>query len=99
MLKIQWSSYAKEEYAQILKYIESEYGLDSALKFMDSTDKILDTIALFPGTFPISEFEQIRKATISKQTSLFYRIKTNNVDLLHFWDNRQSEENLKDLFD
>lgn len=37
-LPIIWSPASRDEYAHLLAYLEREYGLESALRFMDKTD-------------------------------------------------------------
>ncbi|MEN0047751.1 MAG: type II toxin-antitoxin system RelE/ParE family toxin [Bacteroidota bacterium] len=89
-MNIVWSPASKDEYAELLSYIESELGLEAALKFLDKTEMVIKTIETFPLSFPTSEVKpEIRKAVITKQTSLLYRIHKNNIQLLHFWDNRR----------
>jgi len=35
------------------------------------------------------------KCVVLKQVSLFYRVKTNSIELLVFWDNRQEPSKLR----
>jgi plasmid stabilization system protein ParE len=87
---IVWSPIAKDEYAQLLIYIESNFGVEAALEMLDRTNSIIDAISTFPNSFPASETKpSIRKAVITKQTSLLYRVGNNQIQLLHFWDNRR----------
>ncbi|MEM8525685.1 MAG: type II toxin-antitoxin system RelE/ParE family toxin [Bacteroidota bacterium] len=89
-MNVIWSPTSKDEYAELLGYIELEFGLEAALKFLDKTEAIIETIETFPSSFPASEVKpEIRKAVITKQTSLLYRIQKDNIQLLHFWDNRR----------
>jgi len=39
----------------------------------------------------------IRKAVISPQTALLYRILETQIQLLYFWDNRQDPERFESL--
>lgn len=92
-LPIKWSPATKDEFADLLNYVETSFGLDAALKLLDTTEKVLDGIAEHPMMFPASQkAPSIRKAIISKQTSLFYRIAANEIQLLHFWDNRRNPD-------
>lgn len=87
---ILWSPSAKEEYAELLSYVEAIFGLEAALTLLDKTDMIIEAIATFPESFPASPSRPtIRKAVITKQTSLLYRIEGDQVELIHFWDNRR----------
>ena len=91
---ISWSELAKEKYAETLQYIESEYGLEAALKFMDATDNVLASISMFPKIFSLTDYKNLRRAVITKQTSLYYLVLDDEVELVIFWDNRQSGEGL-----
>ena len=95
-LPIKWSPASKDEFAELLEYVEAQFGLDAALNFLDKTDKVLDGISEHPAMFPASEKSpSVRKAIITKQTSLLYRISAFEIQLLHFWDNRKNPETLK----
>jgi plasmid stabilization system protein ParE len=88
--KLVWSPNAKEEYAQLLKYIEQWYGTNAALHFLEQVDKIIGSIEIFPYAFPTShKVPNFRKAVITKQASIFYKINNKTIEILHFWDNRQ----------
>ncbi len=92
---IKWSPVTKDEFADLLNYVETQFGLDAALKLLDKTEMVLEDISEQPAMYPASEkFPSIRKAVITKQTSLFYRITGVEIQLLHFWDNRRSPESL-----
>ncbi|MCF8247236.1 MAG: type II toxin-antitoxin system RelE/ParE family toxin [Saprospiraceae bacterium] len=97
-LPIIWSPASKDEFAELLQYVEVNFGLDATLKLLETTDKVLEGISEHPALFPASnKVPSIRKAVITKQTSLFYRITINHVQLLHFWDNRRNPDDLKFL--
>jgi plasmid stabilization system protein ParE len=95
-LPIKWSPASKDGFAVLLDYVETHFGLDAALKLLDKTDTVLDGIAEHPELFPASKKSpHIRKAVLTKQTSLLYRIETHEIQLLHFWDNRRDPEALE----
>ncbi|MCB9302901.1 MAG: type II toxin-antitoxin system RelE/ParE family toxin [Lewinellaceae bacterium] len=97
-LPIIWAPSAKDEYAALLEYVEGNFGLDAALELLDTTEKLLEGIAAFPGMFPASEKRKdIRKAVVSRQTSLLYRIFQDQIQILHVWDNRQDPDKLEFL--
>ncbi len=95
-LAIIWSPTAKQEFSNLLEYVESAFGLDAAVKVLDQTDLVLNGIAAFPEMFPKSTFKNVRKASISKHTSLIYRVTSSEVHLLYFWDNRMNPDWLEE---
>jgi len=65
---------------------------------LDKTDAVIDGIAIFPTMFPASkQRKDVRKAVITKHLSIYYRFNKTTVQLLHFWDSRQSPEKLGDI--
>ncbi len=97
-LKVIWSPASKEEYAITLGFVEDNFGIDAALKFLDKTDAIIEGIAIFPTMFPTSKLRKdVRKAVITKHTAVYYRFNETEVQLLHFWDNRQNPASLTDI--
>jgi plasmid stabilization system protein ParE len=91
--RIVWSDYAKEDYAQILNFLQDNFGVNTALVFLDKTEKIVEQIEIFPLSFPLSEQNpRLHKAVINKNTSLLYRIRQDEIELLFFWDNRMKEQ-------
>lgn len=74
-LPVIWSPASKDEYADLLAYVESNFGLDSALNLLDKTERIIENISEYPESFPASEKSpSIRKAVVTKQTSLFLEL-------------------------
>ena len=89
--KLKWTPIAKEDYASVLLFIEANYGRDKALIFLEKTENILLRILKFPRIYPISnKRKKIRKAIISKQSSLYYTIDDYEIWIIEFIDNRQN---------
>ena len=93
-LPVIWSPEAQDDYADLLAYVEAHFGLDAALKVLDKTDLVVQQIAIYPKLFPATGDQEIRKAVISKHTSLLYIVESQQIQLLHFWDNRQDPEKM-----
>jgi len=95
---IAWSPDSKLEYAQILEYLQEKWNPRVVTNFMDDTDDVIEGLKLNPRIYPRLEVNQsLRKAFISKHTSLIYRIENQEIQLLHFWNNSQNPERLKRL--
>ena len=57
---------------------------------MSKAEKVILLIAENPFMYKVTTIDKtVRIALISKQTSLFYQVKDESIDLLFFWDNRQ----------
>lgn len=50
---------------------------------------MIDSIALQPYVFQATQIEGVRKAVITKQTSVVYKVNSDFIEILFFWDNRQ----------
>jgi len=89
-MKVVWSENAEITFDLIVVYIESEFGIISAKKFITKVDSVIHSISNQPYIYKSSSFNnKLRKATISKQCSLFYEINKETIQLSYFWDNRQ----------
>ena len=88
-IEIRWTEEAEFTFDHIISFIDDHWGVKSADKFIGKTKKILKSISNYPLLFPESGIENIRKAVITKQTSVFYEVFPDKIVLMFFWDNRQ----------
>lgn len=88
-LAIAWTDEAQETFNHTVNQIESKWGEVSAGDFVRSTHKTITIISTQPYLFSASLTSNIRKAVISKQTSMFYEVHSTHITILFFWDNRQ----------
>ena len=92
---IKWLPEAELTYALILKYLEENWTSKEVMNFVDRTDKVIESIAERPKLYIYSKKKGAFRAVVTKQTSLFYRIKSDEIELLIFWDNRQDPAKLR----
>lgn len=89
-MKVVWSENAQTTFEVIVFNIETKFGVLIAKKFVQKVDAVIQTISKQPYIYKSSSFNtRVRKATISKQCSLFYEIHQDTIQLTFFWDNRQ----------
>ena len=86
-LPITWSPNAEEDYAELLAYLDSEYGYELALSFMDKLDSVVSNIQRFPKMYPQAKRKRYRKAVLSKQTSLIYSVHEKEIHLVRLESN------------
>ncbi|MBD1385649.1 type II toxin-antitoxin system RelE/ParE family toxin [Mucilaginibacter rigui] len=86
---IYWTDEAHETFDAIVLIIEDKWGFKQAGVFVKRVQQILSLIAEQPYLFRASITHDLRQAIISKQTSMFYEVKENSINILFFWDNRQ----------
>ena len=94
-LKIQWTKRAIKSFEKIIEDIEENWSEASAKKFVQKTDKLLDQIAENPEICQKIEGKNVKRAVITKQTSLYYRVFGKFIRLVTFWDNRRDPDKLK----
>jgi plasmid stabilization system protein ParE len=80
---------AKETFIAVILQIKDKWGDHSADKFVERAYQVLDTVAQQPYLFKAYQEENVRKAFITKHTSLVYRVAVDHIEVLFFWDNRQ----------
>jgi plasmid stabilization system protein ParE len=80
---------AKVTFIATILFIKLKWGNNSAEKFVGKTYKVLDTIAQQPFLFKAYQENDVRKGLITKHTSVVYRVHSERVEILFFWDNRQ----------
>jgi len=53
-------------------------------------------ISQHPESCPVSvEFQGLYKCVVTKQTTIYYRIEENEIQVIAFFDNRQDPKKLK----
>ena len=89
-MKVIWSENAEITFDIIVLFIEAKFGVTSAKKFISKVDSVIHSISNQPYIYKSSSFnDKVRKASITKQCSLFYEINQERIQLSYFWDNRQ----------
>lgn len=99
-MKIKWSKKAEFTYDDIIKYLKGNWTDREIEKFDYKIIDVIDIIKHNPHSAPILEGHlNIRKAKISKQTSLIYLIEEDKkiITLLLFWSNYQNPETLEEI--
>jgi plasmid stabilization system protein ParE len=87
---IVFSLTAIETFDAIKSQIAERFGSKIVADFEERTLKVLDTISLSPEIFQsIKQASNIRKGFIHKNCSIFYELKSTQIEVLFFWDNRQ----------
>jgi plasmid stabilization system protein ParE len=96
VLNVRWTPESEDTFSDIINYLEQEWTEKEIRKFAQKTQKIVSKIAKNPRMFKASGKVEIRRAVITKQTSLFYHINevSNLITLLAFWDNRKNPNDL-----
>jgi len=81
---------ADDTFDSIGNQILNRWGERELLDFRKRVYDVVDAISKSPLIFrSVNNSDNIRKAIIHKNCSMFYEIKELRIDILFFWDNRQ----------
>ena len=84
------SAKASRQLEDLLTYLEEEWSPQSRRKFQTQLNRFLEVIKTQPKAFPVSEkFGGTYKCVVTPQTSLYYRIKGEFIEIISIQANRQ----------
>ncbi len=93
--KIIWSSEALTNLECIIDYLNSNWTEAEISKFKTQLNRNLEIISQFPSIFPESQIKPgLRRAVLSKQISIIYKILNDAIYLAYLIDNRQDISNI-----
>ena len=91
-----FSKRARTNLEKLLTYLEDEWSLKVKNEFKEKLDRCVIQISKQPESCPVSEeFPGLYKCVVTKQTTLYYRIKEKEIQVITFYDNRQDPKKLK----
>jgi len=74
----------------LIDFLKKKWGKKLTAEFNASVSLFLARIKAFPKIYPATmENPDLRKAVISKQTTIIYRLKITEIEIVTLWDNRQ----------
>jgi plasmid stabilization system protein ParE len=88
-LKIVFTPKGKETFLLTVQFIKEIWGAFAANDFLKRSLKVFNTVSLQPYIFKAFLDLDVRKGFITKQTSFIYRVKSDQIEILFIWDNRQ----------
>ena len=95
MRKIIWNEFARQDFYQNIDYLLKEWSEKEAQAFIDEVFDVLFALEKGNVEFQKTNKKDIRRCVISRQITLFYRIKDNDlIELLRFWNNSGDMQNL-----
>lgn len=93
-MKIFLSPEAEEQLDNLLFYLENVWGERVMFNFIDKFEQALALIQKMPQAYPISEkMPGLHRCVVTRQTSLYYQIEADVVEIVAVLDNRQEITN------
>lgn len=95
-LKVRYSLRARHEEIELLEYVVNKFGKSKAKEIYDKIEKVLKEISIKPEMCRVSgKRKNLRKCVLSKQTSIYYRIYEEYIDVVSFRANRKNPNKFK----
>ncbi len=90
-----WAPKAEKDLDNILDYLFKHWGQKTTVTFLDRLSHLIRQIQTSPERYPvISKKLNVRKCVLSKQNTLYYRIKSKKIEILRVYDTRQYPKRL-----
>lgn len=94
--KIDWSDEASANLDSIVEYLQNSWTDREISRFVKKLDKRIDLLSKNPHAYPVVDRRiNIRRSVLSKQTTIYYEVKTDAVVILSLFDNRKDPDSLK----
>jgi len=95
-LAIRYSLRARHEEIELLEYVVQKFGQQKAKEIYVNIEKTLGRLSESPEMYRESNIRKgLRKCVFSKQTSIYYRIKEGNIEVVSFRSNRKDLKKFK----
>ncbi|MDG1728703.1 MAG: type II toxin-antitoxin system RelE/ParE family toxin [Algibacter sp.] len=101
-MKVFLSELAESKLLKLSQYLLEEWNLKTRDKFISKLDDKIKQISNQPDNCPkSSEFKNLYKCVVTKQTTFFYRIiaERKEIEIITIFDTRQNPDKLKKEID
>lgn len=86
---IVWTEKASDEYIEILQFLDTKYGVDTAMKLYDEVERVCDLLTTFPELYQrLDSHPDIKRAVILKKTVLLYYFTGDQIEIRNVFDAR-----------
>jgi hypothetical protein len=75
--------------------LEAEWTFQDVINFIKKVDYTLQMLLKNNIEFTTTNYKNTNKVVVTKQITLYYRINSNTIELLRFWNTYQDLENIK----
>lgn len=94
-LNVIWTPEATETFNNNLDYLEKEWSAEVCDQFTERVYKVISKISQNPKLYAcVDKNTNLFRSVVTKQISLFYRVKENHVYLISFWNTYQDPEKI-----
>ena len=89
-MELIWSDLAKSDFEDNIDYLLREWSERSAVEFINKVDHLIELLSINPQLFPESDYKSVRRAVVTKQITLFYKLSDSKIYLIRFWNTYQN---------
>lgn len=94
--KIIWSEEADQNVDAVLDYLENNWSEKEVSNFIIKLQECISLISKQPKLFPKSELiEGARRSVLTKQITVYYRLYSQQIEIIYVFDTRQDPNKLK----
>lgn len=94
-MKVFLSPLAEYKLAKLLIYLEEEWGKSSRDKFLKKLEDKTVQISNHPESNPrVEDFNEVYWCVVTSQSSFYYRILNEEIEIISITDNRQNPEKI-----
>lgn len=98
-MRVFFSNRAKDRLEHLLDYLVKEWSEKTKDDFIKKLDRSIAQISKLPGSCPESKkFPGLYKCVVTRQTTLFYRIKDHTIQVITLFDTKQNPNRLNKEF-
>jgi len=92
-MEVIWSPQAKKDFWNNIDYLEAEWTFKDVVNFIKKVENTIDLLSKNNVHFVPTNYKDVNKVVITKQITLYYKINSNTIELLRFWNTYQDLEN------
>ena len=94
MRKVVWNNYARLDYYENIDYLLENWNESVAQNFIDTVSSTIEILKKGQFEFQKTNMENVRRAVINRQITLFYKTEDQSIELLRFWNNYQNPKKI-----
>ena len=92
------SEIAEQDLEQITDYLSDCWGTEVCEAFLSRFEQVCDIISLSPKMYRVvHKKEKIRKCVLTKQNTIYYRERKDNIEILAIFDTRQDPAKVTEI--
>ncbi len=95
-MKVILSPTARRKLDALLDYLQDQWSEKVKQEFIIKLDRSIERVATHPKSCPQSrKFKGLYKCVVTRQTSIYYRITEQEIQIITLFDNRQNPSKRK----